>query len=215
MRAILFQHAVSDPPMQVDLLAETLVQYGSRAVRSHTSPNAAQRRERVSALCRGLRAAHHAENQSRHDCLALQSDRCSVAFESCREFCKDGLPQEHCIVRCRTGSTGERQAKTFSPLSSILDETYRDLLPYDWEGCDEAGRRARPHTLFGKAAGARIGAHWSEYLVHIYSFSKSYAIPGYRLGALVASPALLEQALKISKYLCRKSRGRVTNALYV
>lgn len=93
-----------------------------------------------------------------------------------------------------------RDASSFaSHSSSMLDETYRDLLPNNWEGCDQAGKRARPHTLFGKAAEGRIGAHWSDYLIHIYSFSKSYAIPGYRLGALVASPKLLEQALKISK----------------
>lgn len=79
----------------------------------------------------------------------------------------------------------------------ILDETYRDLLPTNWEGHEVAGRRPRPHSLFGNAAQQRIDAHWTEYLIHVYSFSKSFAVPGYRLGALVASPKLLEQTLKI------------------
>lgn len=75
-------------------------------------------------------------------------------------------------------------------------------MPKDWEGHESAGRRPKPHSLFGAAHRASLGSHWSDYLVHVYSFSKSYAIPGYRLGALVASPKLLEQALKISASLC-------------
>ncbi|GAA5924066.1 uncharacterized protein JCM15063_005537 [Sporobolomyces koalae] len=52
----------------------------------------------------------------------------------------------------------------------ILDETYRDFVT------------GRPHDLF-------IDTPWRTYLVHLFSFSKSYAIPGHRLGAIVAAPA--------------------------
>ncbi|MGP9821210.1 aminotransferase [Salinarimonas sp. NSM] len=63
----------------------------------------------------------------------------------------------------------------------VVDETYRDFLP--------AGAGA-PHALFRDDG-------WREGVVHLYSFSKSYAVPGHRLGALVAGPALVEAAGKI------------------
>jgi aspartate/methionine/tyrosine aminotransferase len=63
----------------------------------------------------------------------------------------------------------------------ILDETYRDFLP-------EAG--VRPHALFQKP-------HWQETLIGLYSFSKSFCIPGHRLGAITAGPAVVEQVAKI------------------
>lgn len=62
----------------------------------------------------------------------------------------------------------------------VLDETYRDFLPDD----------AQPHTLFGQA---EAEAH----LVSLYSFSKAYAIPGHRVGALIAGPALITDIEKI------------------
>ena len=58
-------------------------------------------------------------------------------------------------------------------LALVLDETYRDFLP------DGA---AAPHDLF-------TAPDWRETLIHLYSFSKSYAVPGWRLGALVAGSA--------------------------
>lgn len=57
----------------------------------------------------------------------------------------------------------------------ILDETYRDFLPLD------AGR---PHDLFADP-------RWGENLIGLYSFSKSFCIPGYRLGAVTASPEVI------------------------
>ena len=63
----------------------------------------------------------------------------------------------------------------------ILDETYRDFLP---EGA------GRPHDLF-----ARKG--WEETLIGLYSFSKSFCIPGHRLGAITAGAAVVEQIAKI------------------
>jgi aspartate/methionine/tyrosine aminotransferase len=61
----------------------------------------------------------------------------------------------------------------------VLDETYRDFLP--------AGP---PHDLFQDPA-------WREGLVHLYSFSKAYCVPGHRLGAVAAGPAFMEQLGKV------------------
>ncbi|NVP55084.1 aminotransferase [Mycoplana rhizolycopersici] len=63
----------------------------------------------------------------------------------------------------------------------ILDETYRDFLP-------QAGMR--PHALFQKPG-------WEATLIGLYSFSKSFCIPGHRLGAITAGPAVVEQVAKI------------------
>ena len=35
---------------------------------------------------------------------------------------------------------------------------------------------------------------WRSTLIHLFSFSKSYSIPGHRLGAIVAAPDMLEEA---------------------
>ncbi len=63
----------------------------------------------------------------------------------------------------------------------ILDETYRDFLPAGAE---------RPHGLLAQAG-------WQDNLVQLYSFSKSFCIPGHRLGAVTASPAMVAQIAKI------------------
>ncbi len=66
-------------------------------------------------------------------------------------------------------------------LRLILDETYRDFMP------DGA---ARPHDLFGRP-------DWREFVAQLYSFSKSHAIPGHRLGAIAAGPALMREIGKV------------------
>ena len=62
-------------------------------------------------------------------------------------------------------------------IALVVDETYRDFLPKG------AGR---PHDLLADPG-------WRDNVVQLYSFSKSYAIPGHRLGALVAGADLLDQ----------------------
>ena len=83
----------------------------------------------------------------------------------------------------------------------ILDETYRDFLP--------AGA-GRPHELFGRKG-------WEETLIGLYSFSKSFCIPGHRLGAITAGPAVVEQVAKIMDNLqiCppRSAQAAVATAL--
>ena len=63
----------------------------------------------------------------------------------------------------------------------ILDETYRDFLPLD---------QAAPHHLFNQDK-------WENTLIQLYSFSKSYCLPGHRLGAITAGPDLVFQLAKI------------------
>lgn len=60
----------------------------------------------------------------------------------------------------------------------VLDETYRDFLP-----------NAVPHHLFS-------APDWTDMLVHLYSFSKAYCIPGHRLGAVIAGEAFQDQLAK-------------------
>lgn len=63
----------------------------------------------------------------------------------------------------------------------VLDETYRDFLP---------ASAGQPHGLFQDPI-------WQSNLIQLYSFSKSYAVPGWRMGAIVASEAMHEQIGKV------------------
>ncbi|KAH8836044.1 pyridoxal phosphate-dependent transferase [Flagelloscypha sp. PMI_526] len=62
-------------------------------------------------------------------------------------------------------------------IALVLDETYRDFIP-----------SGAPHTLFSSPT-------WSCNLIHLFSFSKSYCLPGHRLGAIVASPEFINGPL--------------------
>jgi aspartate/methionine/tyrosine aminotransferase len=63
----------------------------------------------------------------------------------------------------------------------ILDETYADFLPQ---------RDQRPHSLFA-------GDAWRDVVIRLYSFSKAYAVPGHRVGAMIADRAVTGQIAKI------------------
>jgi aspartate/methionine/tyrosine aminotransferase len=65
-------------------------------------------------------------------------------------------------------------------IALVLDETYNAFLP----------PATRPHTLFNKP-------DWQKHFIHIASFGKTFALTGYRAGALVAGPEVILQALKI------------------
>lgn len=83
----------------------------------------------------------------------------------------------------------------------ILDETYRDFLP---EGS------GAPHGLLHEE-------HWHDNLIQLYSFSKSFCIPGHRLGAVTAGEKVVEEIAKIMDNLqiCapRAAQGAVARAL--
>lgn len=66
-------------------------------------------------------------------------------------------------------------------IALILDETYRDFL------ADEEGP---PHGLFSDP-------RWGETLVQLYSFSKSFGLPGYRVGAVTAGIEVIDVIAKI------------------
>jgi len=63
----------------------------------------------------------------------------------------------------------------------ILDETYRDFLPE---------QSVPPHTLF-------TDPDWADSIVHLYSFSKSYCIPGHRVGAIAAGGTFRSELMKV------------------
>jgi aspartate/methionine/tyrosine aminotransferase len=65
-------------------------------------------------------------------------------------------------------------------IALVLDETYRSF-----RGTDEPA-----HGLFADP-------QWTDTVVSLHSFSKDLAIPGYRVGAVVAAPALLREAMKL------------------
>lgn len=83
----------------------------------------------------------------------------------------------------------------------ILDETYRNFMPNTESG---------PHALFSLSG-------WEETLISLYSFSKSFCIPGHRLGAITAGATATEQIAKIMDNLqiCapRAAQGAVAKAL--
>lgn len=63
----------------------------------------------------------------------------------------------------------------------VIDETYRDFLQHD----DGA-----PHDLFYESA-------WRENVISLYSFSKSYCVPGHRVGAIIGGRTILEEVGKV------------------
>ncbi len=83
----------------------------------------------------------------------------------------------------------------------ILDETYRDFLAEGSGG---------PHDLLAVTG-------WQNSLVCLYSFSKSFCIPGHRLGAITAGSRVVAQIAKIMDNLqiCapRSAQAAVAKAL--
>ena len=65
-------------------------------------------------------------------------------------------------------------------IALIVDETYRSF-----RGTDEPA-----HDLFADP-------DWARTLISLHSFSKDLAIPGYRVGAIVASPEVRREAMKL------------------
>ncbi|KAI8986309.1 PLP-dependent transferase [Trametes punicea] len=72
----------------------------------------------------------------------------------------------------------------------VLDETYRDFIT-----------TSAPHRLFTRPA-VELGEvvppawDWRSTFIHLFSFSKSYCIPGHRLGLICASPDIMPAIIK-------------------
>ncbi|HUE46668.1 MAG TPA: aminotransferase [Aestuariivirgaceae bacterium] len=65
-------------------------------------------------------------------------------------------------------------------IALVIDETYRDF----------RGFAAPAHPLFEQP-------RWRDTFVHLYSFSKAYALTGYRVGAIAAAPRLIGEIEKL------------------
>ncbi len=77
---------------------------------------------------------------------------------------------EHCFDLCKQAG-----------IALVLDETYKDFR-------DHVG--VPPHRLF-------IRPDWEDVLIHLYSFSKVYALTGFRVGSLTAGAAVQLQVAKL------------------
>jgi hypothetical protein len=65
-------------------------------------------------------------------------------------------------------------------MALVLDETYKDFRT----------EPEPPHRVFQSG-------HWQDSFVQLYSFSKAYAMTGYRVGSVAAGPQLILQIEKI------------------
>ena len=75
----------------------------------------------------------------------------------------------------------------------IVDETYRDF----------DSRANPPHNLLSDPK-------WGDTLIQLYSFSKAYRLTGHRVGAIIATPALLAEVEKFldSVAICPSQLGQ-------
>ncbi len=65
-------------------------------------------------------------------------------------------------------------------IALVIDETYKDF----------RADPGPPHDLFTRP-------DWGDCFIHLYSFSKVFALTGYRVGSVTASPAFLAELEKI------------------
>jgi aspartate/methionine/tyrosine aminotransferase len=70
-------------------------------------------------------------------------------------------------------------------IALIVDETYRDFVALEADGT-----RGKPHRLFERP-------NWGGNVISLFSFSKSYKVPGHRLGGLVAGTAVRDHVTKV------------------
>ncbi|KAJ3970764.1 PLP-dependent transferase [Lentinula raphanica] len=96
-------------------------------------------------------------------------------------------------------------------LALILDETYRDFIvgsdglsdtierPHGLFDTTDSESEAGPEDRSGGSIASNVDENlpWRSTLISLYSFSKSYRIPGHRLGAITASPELLKEIGKV------------------
>jgi aspartate/methionine/tyrosine aminotransferase len=64
-------------------------------------------------------------------------------------------------------------------IALVIDETYKDFLP----------TLSSPHDLFQRPG-------WRETFVQLYSFSKAYALTGYRVGSIIAGEQFISEIEK-------------------
>ncbi|WP_112309736.1 aminotransferase [Pseudogemmobacter bohemicus] len=84
-------------------------------------------------------------------------------------------------------------------IALVIDETYRD---FDSRHSPQTG--GRPHDLFQDSG-------WDETVIQLYSFSKAYRMTGHRVGAILASTALLAEIEKVldTIAICPNQLGQI------
>jgi aspartate/methionine/tyrosine aminotransferase len=87
-----------------------------------------------------------------------------------------------------TGAIYPREViKAFAKLAQekniwlVIDETYRDFLN---------ATHGAPHELFSAPA-------WQGNMLSLYSFSKTYCVPGHRVGAIIGGRSILDEIGKV------------------
>ncbi len=78
-------------------------------------------------------------------------------------------------------------------IALVIDETYRDF--HSLSGA--------PHDLF-------TDPDWGDTVIDLYSFSKAYRLTGHRVGAIIASPAVLAEIEKFqdTTIICANQLGQ-------
>jgi aspartate/methionine/tyrosine aminotransferase len=138
----------------------------------------------------------------------------------CARFNPDGEPRCSDIAACMTDATraivlvspNNPTGQEYSPAllddvfelarrheaAMIIDETYKDF----------RSNPGPPHTLVQKS-------FWHETLIQLFSFSKSLALTGFRVGAIAANADLIGQVEKVldNVSICPPHPGQIA-ALY-
>ena len=83
-----------------------------------------------------------------------------------------------------------------------MQATSSDSLPF-----------GRPHDLFQESLDSDASWDWRKTVIQLFSFSKSYAIPGHRLGGVIAHPAFLQQITTDANGASRLEFGPMAKAL--
>ena len=107
-------------------------------------------------------------------------------------FSVDSVPQTGAIYPPSLIAAFAKLARQ-NHIALVLDETYRDFIT-----------TGVPHRLFSTSASRAVPDgdlpadwDWRTTFIHLFSFSKSYCIPGHRLGLICASPAIIPSINKV------------------
>lgn len=95
-------------------------------------------------------------------------------------------------------------------IALVVDETYRDFVRPDSSSpsSSSSNSRGKPHDLFSLDK-------WDETLVSLFSFSKSYKVPGYRLGGMVASKEVLEACRTVADCVQVSRRSQIAEGRHL
>jgi aspartate/methionine/tyrosine aminotransferase len=101
-------------------------------------------------------------------------DRCTRAIVICSPNNPTGAVYPPELIKALNALAAEKG------IALIADETYKDFR-------DDT---SPPHDVLSEGG-------WRESFIQLYSFSKTYALTGYRVGSITASPAFLAEVEKV------------------